>query len=112
MWCTSRASPHSTTSPTRVRVLARIRWWCTAAVSSRLGIGALVLLESRSESTRMGARCSTASSPGGGPEDASAPLDRLLDVRADLLDARGHRLGAAGDVVEAGDLHRREVRHV
>ena len=40
MWCASRASPVSTTRPTRVRVFSRIRWWWTAPVSSSDGIGA------------------------------------------------------------------------
>ena len=49
MWCTSRASPHSTTRPTWVRVFSRIRWWCTAEASSSEGIGASSPLEWRSE---------------------------------------------------------------
>ncbi len=40
MWCTSRASPASTTRPTIVRVFSRMRWWCTAEVSNNDGIGA------------------------------------------------------------------------
>ena len=40
MWCTSRASPHSTMRPTWVRVFSRIRWWWTAEVRSSDGIGA------------------------------------------------------------------------
>ena len=51
MWCTSRASPHSTTRPTWVRVFSRMRWWCTAAVSSSDGMGASSSDELRSEST-------------------------------------------------------------
>ena len=51
MWCTSRASPHSMTSPTRVRDFSRIRWWWTAAVSSSDGIGASSADEYRSDST-------------------------------------------------------------
>ena len=39
-WCTSRASPVSTTRPTWVRVFSRIRWWWTAEVSSSDGMGA------------------------------------------------------------------------
>ena len=42
MWCTSRASPLSTTSATVVRSLVRTRWWCTADTASSDGIGALV----------------------------------------------------------------------
>ena len=51
MWWTSRASPDSMTSPTRVRVLLRTRWWWTAATSSSEGIGASVAVELRSDST-------------------------------------------------------------
>ncbi len=51
MWWTSRASPDSTTRPTRVRVLSRTRWWWTADTSSREGIGARVAVEFRSERT-------------------------------------------------------------
>ncbi len=51
MWCTSRASPHSTSSPTIVRCLVRTRWWCTAAVSRSEGIGASTSSALRSEST-------------------------------------------------------------
>ncbi len=40
MWCASRASAHSTTSPTLVRVRSLIRWWCTAPQSSSDGTGA------------------------------------------------------------------------
>ncbi len=40
MWCASRASAHSTTSPTWVRVRSLIRWWCTAPHSSSDGMGA------------------------------------------------------------------------
>ncbi len=39
MWCTSRASPVSTTRPTRVRDFSRIRCSCTAAASSSDGMG-------------------------------------------------------------------------
>ena len=53
MWCTSRASPASTTSPTRVRVLHRTRCSCTAAVSSNEGMGAIVAFELRSERMMM-----------------------------------------------------------
>ena len=49
MWCTSRASPASTTSPTRVRDFSRTRCSCTAAVSSSDGMGAMRALELRSE---------------------------------------------------------------
>ncbi len=38
-WCTSRASPVSTTRPVCMRRPRRIRWWCTAAVASSAGIG-------------------------------------------------------------------------
>jgi hypothetical protein len=38
-------------SPTWVRVRSRIRWWCTALVSSKDGIGAISASLSRSEST-------------------------------------------------------------
>ena len=38
-------------SPTLVRVRSRIRWWCTALVSSSDGIGAISASLSRSEST-------------------------------------------------------------
>ena len=44
MWCTSRASPVSTTRPTLVRLRSRTRWWCTAATASSDGIGASSLV--------------------------------------------------------------------
>ncbi len=53
MWCTSRASPVSTTRPTWVRVRSRTRWWCTAATDNSDGIGASHSVDSRSESTMM-----------------------------------------------------------
>ena len=53
MWCTSRASPVSTTSPTLVRAFSRTRWWCTAAVSSSEGMGAQSAVELRSDRTMM-----------------------------------------------------------
>ena len=53
MWCTSRASPLSTTIPTWVRVFSLIRWWWTAAVASRDGMGARAGSSPRSEITRM-----------------------------------------------------------
>ena len=49
MWCTSRASPHSTTRPTRVRDFSRTRCSWTAAVSSSDGMGAMRALELRSD---------------------------------------------------------------
>ena len=53
MWCTSRASPHSITRPTLVRWRSRIRWWCTALVSSSEGIGAYTESLLRSLNTMM-----------------------------------------------------------
>ena len=50
MWCTSRASPDSTTSATLVRDFCRTRCWCTAEVSSSDGIGARSAVECRSDS--------------------------------------------------------------
>ncbi len=61
MWCTSRASPDSTMSPTWVRVFSRTRWWCTAPVSSSDGIGAFVAVTPRSDSTITRAPSSMAS---------------------------------------------------
>ena len=55
MWCTSRASPDSTTRPTRVRVFWRTRWWWTADTSSSDGMGASSAVEFRSERTMMSA---------------------------------------------------------
>ena len=49
MWCTSRASPDSTTSPTLVRLRSRTRWWCTAETASSDGIGAIFSSDSRSD---------------------------------------------------------------
>ncbi len=53
MWCTSRASPHSTTNPTCVRVFSRMRWWCTAPVNRSDGTGAYTSSLLRSDNTRM-----------------------------------------------------------
>ena len=50
-WCTSRTSPASTTSPTLVLVFSRIKWWCTAEVNRREGMGASSASASRSERT-------------------------------------------------------------
>ena len=61
MWCTSRASPASTTSPTRVRVRSRTRCWWTAPVSSSEGIGAKSFVTPRWESTISRAPSSIAS---------------------------------------------------
>ena len=61
MWCTSRASPVSTTRPTRVRVFSPIRWWCTALTRSRDGIGASSAELCRSDSTMILAPSSMAS---------------------------------------------------
>ena len=49
MWCTSRASPVSTTRPTLVRLRSRTRWWCTAETASSDGIGASFSSDSRSD---------------------------------------------------------------
>src|SRR6266498_861983 len=43
MWWHSRASPLSTIRPVLARVLALIRWWCTAPASSSDGIGAVLV---------------------------------------------------------------------
>ena len=51
MWCTSRASPASAMSPTRVRVRSLTRCWCTAPVSSSDGIGAQSASTPRLDST-------------------------------------------------------------
>ena len=72
MWCTSRASPDSTTSPTRVRVRSRTRWWWTAETRSSDGIGASSVVELRSESTMTLAPSSMAAET-----LAPDPLDRL-----------------------------------
>ena len=78
MWCTSRASPDSTTRPTWVRVFSRTRWWWTAAVSSREGIGASSVVELRSESTMMFAPSAMAAEwPGGYPPGPRPGPDRL-----------------------------------
>ena len=53
MWCISRASPLSTIIPTWVRVFSLIRWWWTAPVASRDGMGARPGSSPRSEITRM-----------------------------------------------------------
>ena len=50
-WWTSRTSPASTSSEILVRLALLSRWWCTALVSSSVGIGAHCAFESRSEST-------------------------------------------------------------
>ena len=51
MWCTSRASPLSTISPTRVRLRSLTRCWCTAPTSSSDGIGAFSASTPRLDST-------------------------------------------------------------
>ena len=50
-WWTSRTSPDSTTKPTLVRLFSRIKWWCTAAVNNKDGIGAFSASPSRSDKT-------------------------------------------------------------
>ena len=50
---TSRGSPDSTRIPTLVRVPSLIRWWCTPAVASKLGIGAFFESTPRSERIRI-----------------------------------------------------------
>ena len=52
-WCTSLTSPASITSPTLVRVFSRIKWWCTAEVNKRDGMGASSASASRSDRTMM-----------------------------------------------------------
>ncbi len=46
---TSRGSPLSIINATWVRVLSRTSWLCTAAIASRLGIGAIVSFTPRSD---------------------------------------------------------------
>ena len=94
MWCTSRASPVSTTSPTCVRVFSRMRWWCTAEVSSSDGIGA---------HSRVGVAV-------GEHEDALALGDRLRRLGADAVERLAQRRAAAGDRVEPGDHARPRTR--
>ncbi|CAM5722263.1 hypothetical protein STENM223S_03440 [Streptomyces tendae] len=61
-WWTSRTSPASTSRPTSVRCLVRMRWWWTAAVSSSEGIGACSASEWRSDRTMSRAPFSMAAS--------------------------------------------------
>ena len=75
MWCTSRASPDSTTSATRRRSFVRTRWWCTAETSSSDGIGAIRWSESRSDSTSVRAPAAIAS-------DASRRTRSIADASA------------------------------
>ena len=96
MWCTSRASPHSTTRPTLVRLRSRTRWWCTAAVSSRLGIGACSSSLLRSLSTMIRA----------------PSVDRRRHLVADRVQRTLERQPTAGHAVEPADDHRLEVRVV
>ena len=89
MWCTSRASPHSTISPTIVRCLVRTRWWCTAAVSSSDGIGASTASELRSDSTITRAPASISA-------DTSAQIARQRPLQREP--AAGHPVQPLDDV--------------
>jgi hypothetical protein len=87
MWWHSRASPDSTISPARVRVRSRIRWWCTAPVSSSDGIGASPLAGSAPVSAS--AWSADRGAPGGRPPGLTQSADPSL---AGL----GQRTAAAG----------------
>ncbi|MNI27826.1 hypothetical protein D3C73_815820 [compost metagenome] len=49
-WCTSQASPASTTRPTAPRLPVLIRWWWTADTASKEGMAACLESMARSES--------------------------------------------------------------
>ena len=59
-WWTSRTSPASTMMLTWVRLRSRTRWWCSAEVRSRDGIGAYSEFDSRSVRMRNTAPFATA----------------------------------------------------
>ena len=88
-----------------MRVFSRMRWWCTAEVSSNDGIGASSALESRSESTRMRLPSAMAA-------DASVAhaVERLAQGPAaaghavETREHRGRELGPVAVVVDVDEL--------
>ncbi len=115
MWWTSRASPDSTTRPTRVRALVRTRWWWTAATSSSEGMGASSDVELRSDRTITSAPSSMAAptwartSSMAAPQGVAAPVHREQAVDGEGPEPR--RRAVLVDVQELGQVVVVDDRH-
>ena len=91
MLCTLRGSPDSTTMPACRRVPSRTRWWCTAPVASREGIGTRPGPALLSERMRMFAPAASATS-------ASAQIRSIARSRPSAPSAAGHVVSIVHDL--------------